>query len=465
MGSFSTAPAGCRPARHRPPWSTDPRPGSPQSTGTVVALRPAPPRARHRGATRRRAGGRRTGTPRRTRTARPGRAGPATRSGPGRGSRRSRAPGRAARRTAADTHRAVPGRWARGRARARTPRRNDGVEGDGRPGDAVETPADHGPQAPRPAARPAQAREQRPVSGALRPEQQRPPVDPHAEVGPDVGAVALDHLDAVPEAHVVLDAVVDVQHGREQHGERQAAGDNLQQRHRAPGAALARSRRAGRQRDRQHQEHAQVHVRERLQQPAGDEAGQRPAGAGVDEAVQLGQGERAPPAGQHLQPGDVARGEIRAAGEEDAGDEGGIGAAGEPAHQDEHRETGEGVAGEEGHVVGEDGVAGEPVDRGDEEGDAEQVLRIGERVGVRMEDRRVPQIPGVGDDRVADPAEDPRVQHRIAGVARQGVGQARQQRGVDGERQRDEPEGHHDRRRRRTCPHWFYVTSNRFYRK
>jgi hypothetical protein len=179
----------------------------------------------------------------------------------------------------------------------------------------------------------------------------------------------------------------------------------------------------------------------------------RPTLAAVDEGVERRQGERAPATREHLHPGHLTRRQVGTAGEQHAGDDGGVDAASELAHQHEHREAGERIAGEERDVVGEDGVAGQPIDRRDEERDAEQVLGVGKRVRVGVEDRGVPQVPRMRHDRIAHPAQDPCIQHRIAEVAGKTVVESWQQLDVDGERQRDKAQRHQPRHRRVTTCH------------
>ena len=162
------------------------------------------------------------------------------------------------------------------------------------------------------------------VGRDLGPEQQRPAIDPHAHVGLQVGAVLADGVASVGESHVVLHAVVDVEHRPEQDRQQQPAGDNLQQRHERQPRPPNHQRVQHHQADRQHQEDAQVHVRQRLERPADDEPGERPAFAGVDEPVERRQRQCAPSAGEHLHTGDLARRQVRTAGEEHAGDNGGV---------------------------------------------------------------------------------------------------------------------------------------------
>ncbi len=188
------------------------------------------------------------------------------------------------------------------------------------------------------------------------------------------------------------------------------------------------------------QEEAKVDVGVDLQGPAGDESRQRPAAVGLEPPVQAEEREQAPSRAEHLQPRHLTAHEVRAAHHDDAGDDRRILSPGQGPHEHEHRRAEEREAQQEGDVVEEDRVAGQPVDRRHEHGNADQVFGERQGIGMRMEDGRVPQRRGTGHGGVADPAQNPGVQHGIAGIAGQRLRQMRQQLTVEYEGDHDEEE-------------------------
>ena len=102
-----------------------------------------------------------------------------------------------------------------------------------------------------------------------------------------------------------------------------------------------------------------------------------------------------------------------------AADQRGPRRAGHRAHERVHRQRRGQQRQHQDHVVGEHGVAGQGVERPREHGDDEEVIRVGQGLSRRMEDRRVEHAAGHdlrrrAGHRLEVPAEDPEVQVRIA---------------------------------------------------
>ena len=190
-------------------------------------------------------------------------------------------------------------------------------------------------------------------------------------------------------------------------------------------------------RHRHREEEQEVAVRQALHHEGRDETGQRPPRARREVAVQRPQRDRHPAVHQHLQVRHVRRA-VRAPHERQRGQHRGVAASGEVARQQVHADAGQRERADQRDVVEEDGVAGQPVDRRQRHGDAEQVLGVGQRVRVGVERRRRPQAAQPVAQPIGVPAEDPRVQQRIAeGRRHRRAGPQRQRPGPD-DREREE---------------------------
>src|SRR5207249_281736 len=106
---------------------------------------------------------------------------------------------------------------------------------------------------------------------------------------------------------------------------------------------------------------------------------------------------------------------------EEARDGPGARVARELTDEPEHRQPGQGKRGDEDRVVNQDRPAAGEADRPGERDQAEEVLRVGERPPVRMEDRRVEELTRGVTERVEVPREDPGREERIPEVAHGGA--------------------------------------------
>ena len=114
------------------------------------------------------------------------------------------------------------------------------------------------------------------------------------------------------------------------------------------------------------------------------------------------------------------------------------------ARQEVHARSGDDVGQEKGDVVAEDRIAGQPDDRRDDDRDAQQVLREGDRVAARKQDRRVPEGVEAVTQPVGVPAQQPCREQRIAEIAGQRAAEVKDQRKRRHQRQAGERE--HDER-------------------
>ena len=112
-------------------------------------------------------------------------------------------------------------------------------------------------------------------------------------------------------------------------------------------------------------------------------------------------------------------------------------AAGPGGDDQRGRPPGEGETGHEHEVVDQDRRPAAPRQRRPHQRLQDQVIRVRERVAVRVEDVRVEEVQGIGDDLVRHPGHDPFVQDVVGSVVAR----------PDAGRRRHRPEVHDGQRR------------------
>ena len=195
-------------------------------------------------------------------------------------------------------------------------------------------------------------------------------------------------------------------------------------------------------RHRHREEEQEVAVRQALDHERGGEAGQREPRAGREVAVQRPQRDRHPAVHQHLQVRHVGCA-VRAPHERQRGEHRGVPASGEIARQQIHAGASQRERADQRDVVDEDGVAGQPVDWRQRHARCRAGVRSRRACRYGIERRRRPQAAQHMPQPIGVPAEDPRVQqriaerrrHRRAGPQRQGPGPG------DGERENADEDG------------------------
>ncbi len=128
---------------------------------------------------------------------------------------------------------------------------------------------------------------------------------------------------------------------------------------------------------------------------------------------------------------------MRARGEVGGGEEGGEPVVADAAHEEVSAEPGDEQRSEQRDVVREN-RAEEPLHRREHDAGQEQVLRERERVGQRVEVRRLEERSRPAPERLARPGEDPGVQPPVGPVHRPGV------REIAGERPAHDDEEHEE---------------------
>ena len=153
------------------------------------------------------------------------------------------------------------------------------------------------------------------------------------------------------------------------------------------------------------------------------------------------------PAGRHhLKVGDMGEAK-RAEGVERAGHGGGGTAVGQVANQEVHAQAGDGERQPEGDVVGEHGIAGDPIHRRDEPRDAEQILGKRQRRTVGKVNGRVPQPLKPVAEAIGIPPDSPGVKQRVDEIGGQAFRTDARRAEASARRWRRET-----RRRRRSTP-------------
>src|SRR3954454_24792221 len=108
-------------------------------------------------------------------------------------------------------------------------------------------------------------------------------------------------------------------------------------------------------------------------------------------------------------------------GVEDSGDQSGRCRSRERAPEDESAVTAEGEAEQDGDVVDRQRRKSEQIKRQDEDGDAEEIFVVRQRVFARIEDVGVVDMRRRIRDAVEVPIENPGVEQRLAEVGDSGV--------------------------------------------
>ena len=161
-----------------------------------------------------------------------------------------------------------------------------------------------------------------------------------------------------------------------------------------------------------------VAVRQPLHDEGGRERREREPRSRFEVLVQAEQREGHPARHQHLQVADLAQ-PRRSEGENCAREDRRVLTRRQTPGEAPHPDGRQRERRDEGDVVGDKRAAGEPHNRGDGYADAEQVFGKRQRVAIREEDRGVPQSSQAVAEAVGVPSENPRVQQRIAEIARQ----------------------------------------------
>ena len=202
----------------------------------------------------------------------------------------------------------------------------------------------------------------------------------------------------------------------------------------------------GENRDRDSQKVEVVTVRQPLHDERERESGQRAARAGLNVSMQPDERQWHPARHQHLEMPDVPE-SCRSEREDRPRHNRRIVSAGQAPGEPPHPDAGQRERRDECDVVRDKGPAREPHDWRDRHADAEQMLGKCERAPIRIEDRRIPQAGEAVAQAIGVPSENPRVEQRIAEVARQRLIDMKRQRPGDPDAQQNETEANGELRR------------------
>ena len=209
---------------------------------------------------------------------------------------------------------------------------------------------------------------------------------------------------------------------------------------------------------RQDGEEQEVGVGQPLQRERARERGHGPPAARVEVPVQRPERERHPSRDEQLEMCEL-RESIGAECEGDRGEEGGVCPTAQPPGQQEHAHARERERQQDGDVVGENRILRRPPDWRDERGDAQQVLRVRQGVGVGVERRRLPDSREPMEEPVSPPCERPCVEERVRPVLRKTGRELR------GPRERDDRDEHQTQSGdSQDVPHWSTPAATRVLR-
>ena len=269
----------------------------------------------------------------------------------------------------------------------------------------------------------------------------------HSEIIRPSRRVMQQIIDRPLERVLPLHAQVHPCEGREQQQDDNAGAGKVGEQ---TAARQTRTYRFGRDghRDGDGQEVEIVPVRQGLQEKRRGKRGEHPARSGDEIAVQRPQRQRHPAGHQHLQVRHLPH-PVGTEREREAGKQRSVRSAPERSRQEKGADAGEDIRRQKRDVVHEHRVVRQPLERRREDGDAEHVLGVGQRVVVRIEKRRFPQIAKSMGDPVCVPGEQKCDEYRITESGRKRRGDARDQRIRGGDRHHgeDHRDGEHLTRR------------------
>ena len=197
----------------------------------------------------------------------------------------------------------------------------------------------------------------------------------------------------------------------ERHDDRRGRHGQLRQPARSPRALVPQPvERHGR--DGERHEVRDVAVRQRLERAADAESSEISAATRREVSMQPVQGDRQPSRRDELNVRELDESK-RTERIERSSDDAGTAAARERGREEVHAHAGNRKRNDQRDVVRQNRIAGDPVHRRDEDGDAQEVLGERQRIAVRIIDRCVPQADQPVAQTVGIPADNPRVQERI----------------------------------------------------
>ena len=219
--------------------------------------------------------------------------------------------------------------------------------------------------------------------------------------------------DRARRAELALEVVV-----REQKGQDGERGRGFGEEERGPAARVAPQRETAEppevgEGEEGKEEGGEVDAGEALEREARPGEQRRAHAVPGERAPRQEEEERQPPRDQHLH---LAAFEVeteRREPVEDARDQRARGAAGERTGEGEQRERVERRRGDGREVVHEERIGGQEPEWREREGETEQVIRVEERAGVRVEDVGVEEPARPRDERVLVPGERPGVQEAV----------------------------------------------------